>query len=185
VHHGNGTQEMFWNEPNVLFVSAHQWPLYPGTGRAQDIGGPDALGQTVNVPLPPGATGDVTHRGLEEIVSPVADAFSPDWVLVSCGFDAHRDDPVGGLSLSGGDFARMARYVRSLTPLPGRLVLFLEGGYSAHGLRASTSATLAALLDLDVPMESPTKGGPGMASLEQVVRARAKALDNPDRRDPD
>lgn len=89
VHHGNGTQAIFWNDPNVLFVSTHQWPLYPGSGATREIGGTDALGLTVNVPLSPGATGDVFVRGFDEIAVPVIDEFAPTWVLVSAGFDAH------------------------------------------------------------------------------------------------
>jgi acetoin utilization deacetylase AcuC-like enzyme len=177
VHHGNGTQEMFWNEPNVLFVSTHQWPLYPGTGRAQEIGGPEATDLTVNLPLPAGATGDVVQRALEDVAAPLIDSFAPDWVLVSCGFDAHRDDPIGGLSLSSGDFARLARFAKTFTPQPGRLLLFLEGGYSSSALRACTTSTLGALMDLDVlDLEPLTQGGPGLESLHETSAARAAAL---------
>jgi acetoin utilization deacetylase AcuC-like enzyme len=100
VHHGNGTQEIFWNEPRVLYVSTHQSPLYPGTGAVQEIGGPLARGKTLNIPLPPGATGDVVRRAIEEVATPVVEGFSPTWVLVSAGFDAHRSDPLADLALS-------------------------------------------------------------------------------------
>ena len=95
VHHGNGTQDIFWDEPGVLYVSTHQHPLYPGTGRADEVGGPAAAGSTVNVPLPQGATGDVVRAALDRSARSTMEEFAPDWVLVSCGFDAHRDDPLG------------------------------------------------------------------------------------------
>jgi acetoin utilization deacetylase AcuC-like enzyme len=99
VHHGNGTQEIFWEEPRVLYVSLHEWPLYPGTGRLDETGAGAGAGATCNVPLPAGATGDVYQRAFDEVVDPLVDRFAPDWVLVSCGFDAHRADnasPVSG-----------------------------------------------------------------------------------------
>jgi acetoin utilization deacetylase AcuC-like enzyme len=111
VHHGNGTQAIFWDDPDVLYVSTHQHPLYPGTGGAEEVGGPGAVGLTLNLPLPPGATGDVVRRALDEVARPTIEEFSPDWVLVSCGFDAHRDDPLSNLDLESGDFAELARVV--------------------------------------------------------------------------
>jgi acetoin utilization deacetylase AcuC-like enzyme len=176
VHHGNGTQDIFWDNPNVLFVSLHQWPLYPGTGRASEVGGAGARGLTVNLPLPPGATGDVVCEAFEAVAAPALDGFQPDWILVSCGFDAHRADPLGNLALSSGDFARLARLVNSFTPRRGRLALFLEGGYSAPALRASSAATLGALLGADVVEEPTTHGGPGAEAIEQVRSARDVAL---------
>jgi acetoin utilization deacetylase AcuC-like enzyme len=176
VHHGNGTQDLFWNDDSVLFVSTHQSPLYPGTGDADEVGGSQALGLTINVPLPPYATGDVAREAIELVAGPAIDRFAPDWVLVSCGFDAHRDDPIGGLSLSSGDFAELARVARSAAPSPGRLVLFLEGGYDANALRSSAASTLGALLDVEANAEPPTSGGPGMASLRSSMDARDRAL---------
>ena len=108
VHHGNGTQEIFWNDPRVLYVSTHQTPFYPWTGRAEEIGGPGAPGLTVNIPLPAGATGDIVRRAFDEVAAPVVDDFDPSWVLVSAGFDAHRDDPMADFALSSGDFAALA-----------------------------------------------------------------------------
>ena len=133
VHHGNGTQDIFWDDPDVLYVSTHQHPLYPGTGRPDEVGGPDAPGLTVNLPLPPGATGDVVRAALDDEARATIEDFAPDWVLVSCGFDAHRDDPLSDLDLSSGDFAELACIVRDFAPRPGRLALFLEGGYRACG----------------------------------------------------
>ena len=177
VHHGNGTQAIFWNDPNVLYVSIHQWPLFPGSGRAEEVGGPDALGLTVNIPVPPGATGDVVGCAFGEVALPVIDQFAPDWVLVSCGFDAHRADPLGELALSTGDFANLARLVRAYAPRPGRLALFLEGGYDAAALRTSTAATLGTLLDLPNDAEPPTSGGPGREAAGRAKAARRSAID--------
>ena len=177
VHHGNGTQAIFWDDPNVLYVSTHQWPLFPGSGRAEEVGGSDALGLTVNIPLPPGATGDVVRCALDEVAQPVIDRFAPDWVLVSCGFDAHRADPLGELALSSGDFADLARMVHAYAPRSGRLALFLEGGYNAGALRTSVTATLGALLDLPNETEAPTSGGPGREAVGTTKRARDTAID--------
>jgi acetoin utilization deacetylase AcuC-like enzyme len=176
VHHGNGTQEIFWNDPNVLYVSTHQWPLYPGSGTAREIGGAGALGQTVNLPLPPGATGDVLRRAIDEIALPVIDSFAPTWVLVSAGFDAHRADPMANLALSSGDFADLARVVAGLAPSPGRIVLFLEGGYDLMALQTSVAAALGALLGASYEAEDPTAGGAGTEMVNQAKAERASAM---------
>ena len=176
VHHGNGTQSIFWNNPDVLYVSTHQWPLYPGSGGAREIGGLDALGRTLNIPLPPGATGDVLRRGFDEIASPVIEEFSPSWVLVSAGYDGHRDDPIANLALSSGDFASLARSVAQLAP-PGRLALFLEGGYNLVALRACVAATFASILDTSHDDEPSTNGGAGHFEVDRAKSERHIALD--------
>jgi acetoin utilization deacetylase AcuC-like enzyme len=174
VHHGNGTQAIFWDDPNVLYVSTHQWPLYPGSGSVQEIGGPGAVGQIVNLPLPPGATGDVLRQAIDEVAIPVIDEFKPTWVLVSAGFDAHRADPMADLALSSGDFAELALVIAGCSPQPGRLALFLEGGYDLGALEMSVAATLAALLGQPLQPESATSGGPG---VEMVQRARMERIE--------
>jgi acetoin utilization deacetylase AcuC-like enzyme len=178
VHHGNGTQAIFWDDPSVLYVSTHQSPFYPGTGEADEVGGVRARGLTVNVPLPAGATGDVVRRALDVVAAPVVDAFSPTWVLVSAGFDAHRGDPLADLSLSGGDFAALAQMVAAYAPGPGRLVVLLEGGYDLGGLRTSVAATLGALTGASSPEggEPATSGGPGAELVERAATSRARAL---------
>jgi acetoin utilization deacetylase AcuC-like enzyme len=179
VHHGNGTQEMFWEDPRVLYVSTHQSPLYPGTGQADEVGGPGALGLTVNVPLPPGATGDVVRRALDSVVAPVVDAFAPTWVLVSAGFDAHRADPLAELALSAADFGLLARDVAGYAARDGRVVAFLEGGYDLNGLRSSVAAALAAWGGADAFVgdgEPATAGGPGAEAINEVHRVRRAAL---------
>jgi acetoin utilization deacetylase AcuC-like enzyme len=162
AHHGNGTQEAFYADARVAYVSFHEWPLYPGTGRLDELGAGDAAGATCNVPLPAGATGDLYLRAFDEVVAPLAARHAPDWVLVSCGFDAHRADPLTGLGLSVGDYAALATRVVQLAPRPGRVIVFLEGGYDLDALRDGTASTFAALIGEAVtPAEPPTSGGPG------------------------
>jgi acetoin utilization deacetylase AcuC-like enzyme len=179
VHHGNGTQEIFWNDPRVLYVSTHQSPLYPGTGQAGEVGGAGALGSTVNVPLPPGATGDVIRRALDSVVAPVVDQFGPTWVLISAGFDAHRADPLAELALSAADFGLLARDVAGYAPRDGRVLAFLEGGYDLDALRSSVAAALSAWGGNDAfggDAEPPTSGGPGVEAIDEVHRVREAAL---------
>lgn len=162
AHHGNGTQEVFYADPRVAYVSFHEWPLYPGTGRIDELGAGDATGTTCNVPLPAGATGDLYLRALDEIVAPLAARHGAEWVLVSCGFDAHRADPLTGLGLSIGDYAAVATRVVQLAPRPGRVIVFLEGGYDLDALRDGTASTVAALVGERLePSEPPTANGPG------------------------
>ena len=176
VHHGNGTQEIFWDDPRVLYISTHQWPCYPGTGRPGEVGGPNAVGTTVNVPLPPGATGDSARAALADVAEPVLAAFDPTWILVSAGFDAHRDDPLASLEWSAGDFTDLATTVAGWAPGPGRLVAFLEGGYDEGALARSAAATIAALAGVAYRPEAPTSGGPGLEMVEAVAALRRRAV---------
>jgi len=178
VHHGNGTQAIFWDDPRVLYVSTHQWPLYPGTGRVTETGGPGAPGLTVNVPVPPRATGNVMLQALDDVVAPVVERFAPTWVLVSAGYDAHRSDPMAGLHLTSGDFADIARRVKAFAP-PGRLALLLEGGYDLDALRLSVGASLAAVLDVEFRPEHASSGGPGDEAVEAARRAHLEGEGSP------
>ncbi len=177
VHHGNGTQSIFWDDPDVLYVSTHQSPLVPGTGAASEVGGPGAVGLTVNIPLPAGATGDVVRSAIDHVARPTIEEFAPDWVLVSCGFDAHRADPLGELALSSGDFAELSRLVSEFVPRPGRLALFLEGGYERAALQESVAATLGALLAVPTNLAAPTYGGPGMSEIRSAASDRHQAME--------
>jgi acetoin utilization deacetylase AcuC-like enzyme len=161
AHHGNGTQDVFYDDPAVCFVSFHEHPQYPGTGSIDETGSGAGAGHTVNVPLPAGATGDVYRRGLDEIVVPLAERFRPTWLLVSAGFDAHRRDPLTSLGLTSGDFADFTRVLRPLVP-PGRHLAFLEGGYDLDALVSSTSAVLAA-------REPASSGGPGQSVIDTLL----------------
>lgn len=148
VHHGNGTQEIFFARPDVLYISSHQFPLYPGTGRFEEVGEGEGRGFTLNFPLRAG-TGDAFFDGLyARCVVPVLQEFQPDLILVSAGYDAHRDDPLAGLELTSGCYrdvsARLGRVAREVAG--GRILFFLEGGYELAALGDSVSATIDACL---------------------------------------
>jgi acetoin utilization deacetylase AcuC-like enzyme len=170
AHHGNGTQDIFWNEPRVLYASTHQWPLYPGTGRLEETGGPAAEGTNLNLPLPPGATGDVFLAAFDDVVLPAIERFAPDWLLVSAGFDAHASDPLTDLGLRARDFADLTDRAISVAP-GGRVVAFLEGGYDLDALRTSVEATTRRLRGEAVSLGAPTSGGPG-ADVVAAARSR-------------
>jgi len=169
VHHGNGTQDAFWQDGRVMYVSLHQWPLYPGTGRLDDTGTGEGEGLIVNFPLPAGATGDVELAALDEVVAPAVERFDPGWLLISAGFDAHRLDPLAELELTAADYADLTK--RTLEYVPrGRVVAFLEGGYDLEGLAASAGATVAALVGEDHRPERPSSGGPGREVVDAALR---------------
>jgi acetoin utilization deacetylase AcuC-like enzyme len=173
AHHGNGTQDMFWADPRVMYVSMHEWPLYPGSGRLDEVGSGAGAGATVNFPFPAGATGDVYLTALDDVVAPLVEAFDPTWVLVSAGFDAHRDDPLTGLGLTAGDFADLTARLVRFAPGPGRVVAFLEGGYDLDGLRDSVAATVPELVG--GPRHRPeaaTSGGPGRVVVDAARELR-------------
>ena len=152
VHHGNGTSAAFHATPSVLFVSLHEWPLYPGTGAAGDVGSGAGTGYTVNLPVAAG-TGDALYLSLlEHVVAPLARAYAPQLVLLSAGFDAHRDDPLADVELTDGGFAALAGSVRRLAAeLEVPVGAVLEGGYDLRALAASTAATLRVLTAADPP----------------------------------
>jgi acetoin utilization deacetylase AcuC-like enzyme len=148
VHHGNGTQHIFEEDPSVFYYSSHQMPLYPGTGRAEERGKGRGAGATLNVPLRPGDGDDRFLAGLTALLVPAMEAFRPEFVLVSAGFDAHRADPLGGLSVSTEAFAEATRIVRGIADrhASGRVVSALEGGYDLEALAESTAVHLETLL---------------------------------------
>jgi acetoin utilization deacetylase AcuC-like enzyme len=165
AHHGNGTHDIFYADPRVLFVSIHQWPLYPGTGRHDEVGEEDGRGFTMNIPVPPGTTGDVYLHAFDELVAPLADGFQPTWVIVSAGFDAHRDDPITELGLAAGDYGPLTRRVLSLVP-KGRRLVMLEGGYDLDALSNGSATVLREMAGLSgAPFEPTTSGGPGMVAV--------------------
>lgn len=147
VHHGNGTQHIFEDDPSVFYASLHQWPLYPGTGAASERGRAEGEGATLNCPQEPGS-GDVEWIGaLETQVLPALEAFAPQIVIVSAGFDAHADDPLAGARVSTAGFERMSELVLDFARerCEGRFVSLLEGGYDIDALAASVEAHLRAL----------------------------------------
>lgn len=144
VHHGNGTQEIFWNDRRVLFLSLHQFPFYPGTGSFEEMGGPDAVGMTVNIPMAAGFGDEEWLAAFRRVVVPVADQFKPEFVLLSAGFDAHAHDPLGGMRVTGAGFGAMAEDVLAIARkhAGGKLVAVLEGGYDIAALEASVETVL-------------------------------------------
>ena len=146
VHHGNGTQEIFWDDADAFYASTHQYPFYPGTGSRAEKGGHCNI---VNVPLAAGAAGDVFRGGFLDEILPALTAFKPDFILISAGFDAHRADPLGGLRLKEEDFAwataTLMDAARSLCA--GRVVSVLEGGYDLDALKDCAVAHVETLKD--------------------------------------
>jgi acetoin utilization deacetylase AcuC-like enzyme len=170
VHHGNGTNDIFHASPEVLFVSIHQWPLYPGSGAADDVGEGEGRGFTVNLPVAPG-TGDEGYLSLaEHVLAPLALEYRPQLLLVSAGYDAHRDDPLGDCLVTDEGFAAMARTVRRVADSVGApLGCVLEGGYALGALARSVSATMEVLGAGDAAVhEDPV----AITPLAEQARAR-------------
>ena len=169
AHHGNGTQEAFIADDRVFFASIHQSPLYPGTGAITERGEGTGLGTTINLPLPAGATGDVALRAVDDVVGPAVEAFGPDWLLVSAGYDAHRRDPLTELRYSAGDFADLIARLVPLVP-PRRTVVVLEGGYDLDAVADSSAAVAGVLTGVGTRPESASAGGPGADVVEAARR---------------
>jgi acetoin utilization deacetylase AcuC-like enzyme len=144
VHHGNGTQEIFWSDGNLFYGSTHQMPLYPGTGAASETG----VGNIVNAPLREGNGAAEFRSAMSNTILPALDAFGPDFVIISAGFDAHRDDPLGGLNLTEEDFVWATLNIMDLADkhAEGRVVSVLEGGYDIRALAASVAVHVQALI---------------------------------------
>jgi acetoin utilization deacetylase AcuC-like enzyme len=145
VHHGNGSQEIFWNDPTVMYCSTHQMPLYPGTGAASERGEHDTI---VNAPLRPGDGGEQFRAAFETVILPRLETFRPDFLMISAGFDAHRRDPLANLELTEDDFAWVTEKLLEVAARHsgGRIVSLLEGGYDLQGLSASAAAHVKALM---------------------------------------
>ena len=175
VHHGNGTQHSFEDDPSVLYFSTHQFPHYPGTGAWHEIGAGRGEGATLNVPMP-AACGDEEYLAVfSRVLAPVARRFLPDLIIVSAGFDAHRDDPLASMELTASGYYGMAMLVRSLADelCGGRLACVLEGGYAASGLREGVGALIDALT---APAATPPRAAPleaGSRAARLVDRAVA------------
>jgi acetoin utilization deacetylase AcuC-like enzyme len=144
VHHGNGTQDIFYRDPSVFFFSTHQWPLYPGTGRADETGDGPGDGTTMNFPFPAGSGRSEILGAVENHLLPAAASFHPDLVMISAGFDSRIGDPLGRFTLTDEDFADLTRAVMGIN---SRVVSVLEGGYNLDGLASAATAHVATLLD--------------------------------------
>src|SRR6266849_402534 len=156
VHHGNGTQEMFYNHPRVLYFSTPQAPFYPGTGLADERGEGEGEGTTINVPLPASSGYETFEPVFRQVMAPAADRFDPQLMLVSAGFDAHWDDPLGGLNLSTAGFAQLTGIIIELAQYlcNGRLVMVQEGGYNLDAMGACVATCINWLLGDDAAVDS-------------------------------
>jgi acetoin utilization deacetylase AcuC-like enzyme len=171
VHHGNGTQDIFAARDDVMYMSVHQYPFYPGTGAADEVGVGAGRGATVNCPLP-GGQGDADYAAVfHDLFLPAARAFNPELVIVSAGFDAHTRDPLAEMNVSERGFAAMASLLAQLADetCGGKMVLMLEGGYDLGALAASVRVTLEALTGR---REDFGAHGPTAATRDAIERAR-------------
>ena len=170
LHHGNGTQHAFWEDPSVLYFSTHQFPFYPGTGAIDELGSGAGRGFTINVPWPTGC-GDAEYlAAFDRILMPIAARFAPDIVFVSAGFDAAAGDPLGSMRLSSDGYAAMTGRLRTLAR--GHLCLALEGGYDLDAISAAASACLKTLLGDPAP---PVPAGSPSTAASAVLDAVAEA----------
>jgi acetoin utilization deacetylase AcuC-like enzyme len=172
VHHGNGTQACFADDPGTLYVSIHQDHFYPFSGQVDDIEEGDAKGTTVNIPLMAGTTGDIYRRAWEELVIPVVSQFEPSWVLVSSGFDAYVEDHMAALGLVTEDYGWIASKLGEIHP-HNRTILALEGGYDLEGIEGSTTTTLRGLAGL---VEEPSRRLVSPPSAAGALDAAAAAI---------
>ncbi|MCC7538687.1 MAG: histone deacetylase [Deltaproteobacteria bacterium] len=176
AHHGNGTQHAFESDPRVLFVSLHQWPLYPGTGAEVEIGEADGLGHTINLTMPPGSGPADYRAAFEQIVEPVGTDAAPDVVIVSSGFDAHRWDPLTDLALDPETYAWMTRSASRIAR--GRVVVALEGGYDLEAVRESLASTVQALAlpEGDAPLAQPPSAASPSTAVGEMLRRQRRRL---------
>lgn len=182
VHHGNGTQHSFESDRDVLYISTHQFPFYPGTGDFSEAGSGEGVGSTINIPMPAGC-GDLEYIGvLQRIVVPAAIAFRPDVILVSCGFDAHQDDPLASMEISQDGYRAMSTIMRQLadTLCGGRIAFVLEGGYSLVGVREGAEAVLESLTNPSPsPLPPATELTPGSmlrGLVDRVARVHGRQI---------
>jgi acetoin utilization deacetylase AcuC-like enzyme len=175
VHHGNGSQDAFYDDPSVLFLSTHQYPYYPGTGAVDEVGRGKGEGYTVNVPLPAGC-GDAEYLAVfREIIVPAIERYEPDWLLVSAGFDSHRDDPLAAMGVTEGGFGVMADALLELARkhAGGRIAFLLEGGYDLAALRNSVATVLDRMQAEEAPRLEP--GGERIAPrIREVLQMHEK-----------
>lgn len=164
VHHGNGTQDMFYGDPNVLYVSTHEAPLYPGTGLLRETGIGAGFGTTMNLPFPAGTAGDTFRAAFDQVVIPRIEQFAPDWLIISAGFDAHRNDPLAGLSLTAADYADLVVRLQRLVPAQ-RLLVVLEGGYDLESITYSVGSVLSSLVGATYRPEPASTGEVGMPTI--------------------
>jgi acetoin utilization deacetylase AcuC-like enzyme len=173
VHHGNGTQEAFKRNDRVLFVSLHQWPLYPGTGAPEEIGVGAGIGTTANLALPPGAGPDEYGEAFRRVVVPLVEGFAPDLVLVSAGYDAHRADPLAAMRLDAPSYQAMASALIEVAERlgHGRVGFVLEGGYDLAALEESVAATVRAARGERLALPEGRASAAARAAIDATIRA--------------
>ena len=175
VHHGNGSQDAFYDDPSVLFLSTHQYPYYPGTGAVDEVGSGKGEGYTVNVPLPAGC-GDAEYLAVfREIIVPAIERYEPDWLLVSAGFDSHRDDPLGAMNVTERGFGVMADALLELARrhTGGKIAFLLEGGYDLSALRNSV-ATVFECMRSEEAAQLDGDGARIAARIRDVLKIRER-----------
>ena len=177
LHHGNGTQHTFESDPSVLYVSTHQYPYYPGTGAAEEVGRGTGAGYTLNVPLPAGSGDAEMERAFADVIVPVCRQFAPEFVLISAGFDADRRDPLGGLEATTPGFAALAHACVDLAAetAGGRVVAVLEGGYDLHAIVDGVDAVLDVMRGATPAAPAPR----GDSRRFDPVMARVRAAQAP------
>ena len=178
VHHGNGTQWAFYEDAQVLYVSTHQYPFYPGTGAAADVGRHGGEGFTLNVPLAAGATDADYDLAFVTLIVPVLTAFEPELLLLSAGYDAHERDPLAAMRVTAAGYAAMTRHVRAVAErcCGGRMAVVTEGGYDLQALAECLESTFR-ILDDPLSDQTPTFDGPttrGAEAIEAVLRAQRR-----------
>ncbi|HEC57639.1 MAG TPA: histone deacetylase [Candidatus Syntrophoarchaeum butanivorans] len=165
VHHGNGTQRSFYEDPTVLYFSTHQYPHYPGTGRIEDVGSGEGKGYTVNVPLPPGVGDRGYLKVMKEILLPIASDFNPEFILISSGSDIHERDPLAGMRVTSPCFARFVDIVKEIGE---RIAITLEGGYDLTGLSESVLAIFSSLGGFEVDL-GEISGGDKERDISELI----------------
>lgn len=177
AHHGNGLQDIFYDSSDVLYVSLHQYPLYPGTGSIEEVGRREGEGYTVNIPLPAGSGDELFLQAFAKIILPLAVEFEPQLIMVAAGYDGHFADPLASLNLTALGYARMTEEILSLASMSGnKVIISLEGGYDLTALSYSVLATINQLVGIKEEIADPFGGFTGSAGPSQASEVN-KALD--------
>jgi acetoin utilization deacetylase AcuC-like enzyme len=181
AHHGNGIQDIFYDDNKVLYVSLHQYPHYPGSGSYHEVGSGAGEGYTVNFPLPPRSGEDVYLTAFDQVILPIARQYDPQLVLISAGYDGHYSDPLCSMNLSASTYSEMAIRLKGLAEetCGGKMLASLEGGYDLLGIAASMTNTIAVLADEDIRVqepEGPSMGAPSTGRGMEIVEATKEAL---------
>ena len=171
VHHGNGTQDAFYRDPSVLYLSTHQYPFYPGTGAIEEVGREQGEGYTVNVPLPAGCGDEEYIKVFKEIIVPVADKYQPEWVLISAGFDPHDRDPLAGMAVTENGFGAMASMLLDVAErhAGGKIAFLLEGGYDLKALKNSVACVFQEMKKVGARPMPVNAGGETIQPLIRTV----------------